>query len=76
MALEIFKEKSSKMRKKWRQGGGGALFLICNIGQILNLELKIYIVFESWTEKLHFSSVANIFKTSIRGFFANSVLRS
>jgi hypothetical protein len=42
--------------------------------QSLNLELKFYIVFRSWTEKLHISTVANILKVGVRGFFANLVL--
>jgi hypothetical protein len=41
-----------------------------NIVKNLNLELKLYIAFKSWTEKLNFSTVANILKTSVRGFFA------
>jgi hypothetical protein len=35
-------------------------FSIFNILQILNLELKFYIVFKSWTEIFYFSTVANI----------------
>jgi hypothetical protein len=37
--------------------------------QSLNLELKLYIVIKSWTEKLIFSTVANIPKICVRGFF-------
>jgi hypothetical protein len=39
--------------------GGGALmtaFSIFNIVKSKNLELKLYIVLKSWTEKLHFSN--------------------
>jgi hypothetical protein len=38
------------------------------------LKLKLFIVFKSWTEKLHFSIVANTLKISVRGFFANLIL--
>jgi hypothetical protein len=34
------------------------------------LELKL------WTEKLHFSTVANILKISARGFFVNLIVCS
>jgi hypothetical protein len=37
--------------------------------QSLNLKLKLYIVFGSWSEKLCFSTVANILKISVRSFF-------
>jgi hypothetical protein len=39
-----------------------------------DLELKLYIVFKSWTKKLHDSIVANILKISVRGVFANLIL--
>jgi hypothetical protein len=41
--------------------------------QSSNLELKLFIVFKSWTEKekLNFSSVANILKICVLGFCAN-----
>jgi hypothetical protein len=35
------------------------------------LTLKLYIAFENWTEKLNFSTVANILKISVLGFYAN-----
>jgi hypothetical protein len=59
-------------------GGGGTYgqhFSILNIMQIVNLELKLYIVLKSWTEKLNFSAVANILKMSASiVFFANLIL--
>jgi hypothetical protein len=39
--------------------------------KFLNLKLKLYIVFDSWTEKLGFSFVANILNISVLGFFAS-----
>jgi hypothetical protein len=45
-------------RGRWRTYGQH--FPILNIMQSLNLKLKIYIVFKSWTEKHHFWTVTNI----------------
>jgi hypothetical protein len=42
--------------------------------QSLNLELKLCIVFKSWTKKLHFSTVANTLEINVRGFFAILIL--
>jgi hypothetical protein len=47
---EISKKKITKNSGKW--GTYGQHFSIFNIVQSLNLELKLYIVFKSWTETL------------------------
>jgi hypothetical protein len=47
---EISKKIITKNSGKW--GTFGQRFSIFNIVQSLNLELKLYIVFKSWTEKL------------------------
>jgi hypothetical protein len=53
-----------------RWGTSGQHFSLLNIIQSFNLKFKFYIVFESWTEKLNFSTVANILKIIVLGFFA------
>jgi hypothetical protein len=59
-------------RGSW--GTYGHYFSIFNILQSYNLEIKLYIVLKSWTEKLHFSIVANILKIIVCGFFANLII--
>jgi hypothetical protein len=66
-----------QLKSKSKEGEGGVL--MDSIFRYLisckkNLELKFYIVFKSLTEKLHFSTVANILKTSVLGFFVNLIL--
>jgi hypothetical protein len=39
----------------------------------LDLEIKLCIIFQSWTEKLNFTIVANILKISVRGFVTNLI---
>jgi hypothetical protein len=58
---------------RWRWGIYGQHFSILNIMQSLNLDLKLYIVYKSWTKKLHFSTVAYILEISVHGFFANLI---
>jgi hypothetical protein len=68
----IEKLNFSTCRGRW--GTSEQHFSIFNSVQYKNLKLKLYILFKSWREKLHFSIVANILKISARGFFANLIL--
>jgi hypothetical protein len=71
---EIFDNFFLGNYSRGRWGTYGQHFLIFNIMQSLNLELKLNIVFKSWTENLHFLNVTKILKISVRGFFANLIL--
>jgi hypothetical protein len=69
---KIDKKKSDIKWNNWKNcfdaGGGGAL--MDNIFQCL----ISCIIIKRWTEKLNISTVANILKISVRGFFANLII--